>query len=311
DPSGHSWLDWLLPAVGIAFALVGTVASFGALAAPTAALTASYVTAVTTATLSAVSLAADVASIALLATGNENAGRILGFVGMATGLASAAPSIAGAAAKGVSKAGKFVGGWQNKLQNAGGRGRGFPAPRTYQVPTLQSLANNAADPGDVWRATRHMDFPGSADRLSQIAPEAANRYGSTSGRAFNEVRGYYQNANPRVPVVLPANNVPAGQLHIGDAIAPLYANNPDYVREVRMIASDRRARFDYTDLINANIRPENIRTVSREFSNNVANLTQRQRARPRIRELVDHWGEDRTWAAFNDVWSSVYMLLRQ
>ncbi|WP_397456622.1 hypothetical protein, partial [Pseudomonas versuta] len=70
----------------------GTVASFGALAAPTAALTASYVTAVTTATLSAVSLAADVASMTLLATGNENAGRILGFVGMATGLASAAPS---------------------------------------------------------------------------------------------------------------------------------------------------------------------------------------------------------------------------
>ena len=41
DPSGHSWLDWLLPAAGLALALVGTVASLGALAAPAAALTAS------------------------------------------------------------------------------------------------------------------------------------------------------------------------------------------------------------------------------------------------------------------------------
>ena len=156
-----------------------------------------------------------------------------------------------------------------------------------------------------------MDVPGSADRLSRIAPDAANRYGSTSRRAFNEVREYYRHANPRVPVVLPANNVPAGQLHIGEALAPLYVNNPDYVREVRMIASNHRARFDYTDLTNANIRPESIRTVSREFSNNVANLTQRQRARPRVRELIDHWGEDRTWAAFSDAWGSVYMSLRR
>ena len=125
DPSGHAWTDWLLPAAGLALALVGTVASLGALAAPAAAMTASYVAAVTTATLSVVSLAADVASMTLLATGNENAGRILGYVGMATGLASAAPSIASAAAKKVKHFGMGVGKLQGRLQHAGAEGRGF------------------------------------------------------------------------------------------------------------------------------------------------------------------------------------------
>ncbi|OKA18531.1 hypothetical protein BOH74_20425 [Pseudomonas versuta] len=161
DPSGHSWLDWLLPAVGIAFGVMGAVASFGALAAPAAALTASYITAVTTATLSVVSLAADVASIALLATGNENAGRILGFVGMATGLASAAPSIAGAAAKGVKKVGKFVGAWQHKLQNAGGvpgRGQAF-YEGIRREPRLDQMARHALPVNDLQHARQNFPMP--------------------------------------------------------------------------------------------------------------------------------------------------------
>ena len=161
DPSGHSWLDWLLPAAGIALAVIGTVASLGALAAPTAALTASYVTAVTTATLSVVSLAADVASIALLATGNENAGRILGWVGMATGLASAAPSMAGAAAKGVKSAGKFVGSWQHKLQHAGGVPGGNRALQggASASPRLGQEARHALTADDLRYVRQHFDMP--------------------------------------------------------------------------------------------------------------------------------------------------------
>jgi len=141
--------------------VIGTVASLGALAAPTAALTASYVTAVTTATLSVVSLAADVASIALLATGNENAGRILGWVGMATGLASAAPSMAGAAAKGVKSAGKFVGSWQHKLQHAGGvpgGNRAFQGGASAS-PRLGQEARHALTADDLRYVRQHFDMP--------------------------------------------------------------------------------------------------------------------------------------------------------
>ena len=162
DPSGHSWLDWLLPAAGLALALVGTVASLGALAAPAAALTASYITAVTTATLSVVSLAADVASMALLASGNENAGRILGYVGMATGLASAAPSIASAAAKKVKAFGMRVGHGQYRLQHAGGRGQGFPGstPRAGSPEMrLDQLTREALPAQDLHYVRQNFAMP--------------------------------------------------------------------------------------------------------------------------------------------------------
>ena len=177
DPSGHSWLDWLLPAAGLALALVGTVASLGALAAPAAALTASYITAVTTATLSVVSLAADVASITLLATGNENAGRILGYVGMATGLASAAPSIASAAARKVKEFGMGVGKLQGRLQHAGGRGQGFPGstPRAGSSEMrLDQLTREALPAQDLHYVRQHFAMPSNlVDRrfFAEMPPE--------------------------------------------------------------------------------------------------------------------------------------------
>ena len=162
DPSGHAWTDWLLPAAGLVLGMIGTVASLGALAAPAAALTASYVAAVTTATLSVVSLAADVASIVLLTSGNENAGRILGYVGMATGLASAAPSIASAAARKVKEFGKVVGSGQYRLQHAGGRGQGFPGstPRAGSSEIrLDQLTREALPAQDLHYVRQHFAMP--------------------------------------------------------------------------------------------------------------------------------------------------------
>ena len=162
DPSGHAWTDWLLPAAGLVLGMIGTVASLGALAAPAAALTASYVAAVTTATLSVVSLAADVASIVLLTSGNENAGRILGYVGMATGLASAAPSIASAAARKVKEFGKVVGSGQYRLQHAGGRGQGFPGstPRAGSSEMrLDQLTREALPAQDLHYVRQHFAMP--------------------------------------------------------------------------------------------------------------------------------------------------------
>ncbi|MCH4868515.1 RHS repeat-associated core domain-containing protein [Pseudomonas sp. TMW22089] len=287
DPSGHSWLDWLLPAAGLALALVGTVASLGALAAPTAALTASYVTAVTTATLSVVSLAADVASIALLASGNENAGRILGWVGMATGLASAAPSMAGAAAKGVKKAGKFVGSWQYKLQHAGGRGQGFP-PGRFQPLSLRTLAFQAVDQGEAWRAIRHMDIAGSADPLSRAAPVSAYNHSISSMEAFNEVRAYYQGAHPRPTLPLPLNTVPGHTVTSGGVNFPVFANNPSYVREVRVIATHGRARNLPVDLHLNGIDPERLRTFTPEFRRHAAGISFQTMQNPVNRAFFDY-----------------------
>ena len=284
DPSGHSWLDWLLPAAGLVLGMIGTVASLGALAAPAAALTASYITAVTTATLSVVSLAADVASMTLLATGNENAGRILGYVGMATGLASAAPSIASAAAKKVKHFGKVVGSGQYRLQHAGGRGQGFP-PGRFQPLTLRSLAYKAVDQGEAWRAIRHMDISGSADPLSRAAPVSAYYHSISSMDAYNEVRTYYQGVSPRPPLHLPVNNVPGHSvIHAGVNI-PVFANNPAYVREVRAIATNGRARSLPTDLALNGIDAERLNTFTQPFLNHSATITLQTMHNPANREF--------------------------
>ncbi|NBF16954.1 hypothetical protein GV729_16955 [Pseudomonas sp. Fl4BN2] len=238
DPSGHSWLDWLLPAAGITLAVIGTVASLGALAAPTAALTASYVTAVTTATLSVVSLAADVASIALLATGNENAGRILGWVGMATGLASAAPSMAGAAAKGVKKAGRFVGSWQHKLQHAGGApggGRAFPGHAQRVGATAAPIPKMDLAYLLEQGPTRERFLPhlSRADLQNIGQTNSANRaavYSSWSSTSFE-------------PLQLPYSGR-AGFVngHLEQLPYPII-HNPDYVAEVRQTISGNHPRY--------------------------------------------------------------------
>ena len=155
-----------------------------------------------------------------------------------------------------------------------------------------------------------MDIAGSADRLTLIASDAANRYGRTGARAFNEVREYYLHANPRVPVILPTNNVPTGNLIINGVVAPLFANNPDYVREVRLIASNSRARFDYTDLLNANIQPDTLRTMSRAFAESVPSIPHELRRRPRIQQLLAHWSEDEAWFLYGDVMRNMYMTVR-
>ncbi|OKA17133.1 hypothetical protein, partial [Pseudomonas versuta] len=240
--------------------VMGAVASFGALAAPAAALTASYITAVTTATLSVVSLAADVASIALLATGNENAGRILGFVGMATGLASAAPSIAGAAAKGVKKVGKFVGGWQHKLQHAGGLPGGG---RVYNSASLKDLAFNKSDPRGTWLETRNMNPSGGA---RDIMRSAAERYAMVSGETSTEVRRFYSR-NP-TKVILRQNNVPSATATNldGSVTVPIFQNNPDYVNEVRQIAIDQHPSYPASILGDLNINVDSLKITAPDFT---------------------------------------------
>ena len=239
DPSGHAWTDWLLPAAGLLLGMIGTVASLGALAAPAAALTASYMVAVTTATLSVVSLAADVASIVLLTSGNENAGRILGYVGMATGLASAAPSIAGAAAKAAKSAGKIVGRGQYRLQHAGGvpgGNRAFPG-RAHRVITSAPPQMQNMNFSYLLEQTPIRDsfLPhlsrGDLQNIGQT--NKANRaavYNPTSSTAIQ-------------PLELPFS----GTRGMEDGIMVEYLrpviNNPQYVNEVRQIITGNHPQY--------------------------------------------------------------------
>ncbi len=287
DPSGHAWTDWLLPAAGLVLGMIGTVASLGALAAPAAALTASYVTAVTTATLSVVSLAADVASMALLATGNENAGRILGYVGMATGLASVAPSIASAAARKVKDFGKFVGSGQYRLQHAGG------------VPKLQDLAFNKGDPREIWLGTRNLNPYGPA---KHIIPLAARRYGNTSLQAFDEVREYYRLS--RAPLVLPENIVPNVVIKnaAGETLFSVFENNPYYVNEVRLIAANKHPMYLPSELRRANINPWPQKSLTSEFYAWHTSAPTEITHGPVMSRLSQYITLDTTWMVSRETW---------
>ncbi len=259
DPSGHAWTDWLLPAAGLVLGMIGTVASLGALAAPAAALTASYMVAVTTATLSVVSLAADVASIVLLTSGNENAGRILGYVGMATGLASAAPSIAGAAAKAAKSAGKLVGRGQYRLQHAGGvpgGGRAFPG-RAQRV-------------GAEMPPMRNTDFsmmleqtPIRESFLPHLSRGDLQNIGQTNSANMASVYREGTSTAP-VPLELPfrgTSGLVNGQIQ--EFGYPVIAN-PHYVNEVRQTISGTHPKYYPWQIGEAGIEnPSQLRIIDR------------------------------------------------
>jgi RHS repeat-associated protein len=118
DPDGHAWWKWLVAGVGMALAVVGTVASFGTAVPAIAALWAGGMGALTvggglaiaSAGLAAVSLATGVASMTLEATGgDQKAAGILGWISLGTGLASAVTGLAPAAAKAAARASRAAG----------------------------------------------------------------------------------------------------------------------------------------------------------------------------------------------------------
>ena len=153
DPTGNSWLDWLGAALGLVGAVVGTVMTAGVLLPAVAAAgglmaamsTASGLVLATTLALDVVSLAAEVGATVALAAGDEKTMGILGWVAFGTGLASAGMSLAPRAAKASTRAGRFVGSWQDRLQHAGGA-RNLPAAaaepallRRMPAPVLEDM----------------------------------------------------------------------------------------------------------------------------------------------------------------------------
>lgn len=96
DPTGESWMNWLVAGIALTFAVVATAASAGALAGTVVAagsLAAAAATPGIVATTAAVvadvvALTATIGSTATMATGNEKMNGIFGWVNMGAGVTS-------------------------------------------------------------------------------------------------------------------------------------------------------------------------------------------------------------------------------
>jgi RHS repeat-associated protein len=119
DPTGNAWTDWLASGLMLGLTVVGSVLSAGALTAPLAAATSAGMTAAAAgagvagsvaaavatpgvvaasiaATMDVYSTVAAVGSIASMATHNQQASTIFGWISMGTGIASGASAVTAA-----------------------------------------------------------------------------------------------------------------------------------------------------------------------------------------------------------------------
>ncbi|MGB9089621.1 MAG: RHS repeat-associated core domain-containing protein, partial [Pseudomonas farsensis] len=112
DPDGHSWVTWTVAAIGLAAGAIGALSSLGIaipavatlLSAGIGTLSASGAAAIASAALNAVSFGTGVAALALEAIGNDRqAGSVLGWISLGTGILSA---VTGIAARGAQTLGK-------------------------------------------------------------------------------------------------------------------------------------------------------------------------------------------------------------
>jgi len=133
DPSGHNWVTWLTAGIGIALGVIGTVATFGALAPALAGgiFTLTGMMAIGGAMMSAVSLGTGIASTVLEATGkDEKAASILGWVSLGTGIVGAGLEMG--AAKLAPKAARTIGRSSARTSHSGAA----QAPSAPQGPNL-------------------------------------------------------------------------------------------------------------------------------------------------------------------------------
>ncbi len=162
DPNGHFW-KWVIAGIGLAVAAVVAVASMGtavgaigALAAGgISALNASGAAAITGAALGAAGVAVEGAAMVAMGIGDDKAGEILGWVGLAVGVVGAAPGLAKAAAKAATRVADKAARWGQRLgtiRSTGLSGRG-------SVSAGRQMARHLKPGGQVsvGKATLHAD----------------------------------------------------------------------------------------------------------------------------------------------------------
>jgi RHS repeat-associated protein len=113
DPTGNAWTDWLMAGLGLGLAILGTVFSVGAAAPALAAvgtaigtaasgslaaasIAPSAVATIAAATLDVVSLGASIGSVGSMATKDQKANSIFGWIGITAGVGAAAATVTAA-----------------------------------------------------------------------------------------------------------------------------------------------------------------------------------------------------------------------
>ncbi|WP_426287187.1 RHS repeat-associated core domain-containing protein [Luteibacter sp. E-22] len=200
DPSGNAWTDWLAAGLMVALSVVGTVISAGALAAPlTAASTAVATAAVggagvvgaasaaasvvaatpgivasaTAVTMDVISTAAAIGSIASMATHNQKANAILGWVAMGTGVASGAATLV--AAKQISTASARASFATRGAPTGGRASRTATTHATVSAmkTTMPILTSSASARSDTRGSTRSLVANDASGSLPQVRQGSA------------------------------------------------------------------------------------------------------------------------------------------
>jgi RHS repeat-associated protein len=236
DPTGNAWTDWLASGLMLGLTVVGSVLSAGALAAPLAAATSAGVAAaaggagvagsvaaaaatpgVVAASIAAAmdvySTVAAVGSIASMATHNQQANAIFGWISMGTGIASGASAIT--AAKQISRGSAGVSATRGAATAMPGGRRPSTATTTQSAlsvvrataPVLTSAASSRIDPR---RSTRSLVARDTTNSLAQMkrtlaglkadgAEQTTLLFGPRSSReAFSNPHG--KRRQPREPL---------------------------------------------------------------------------------------------------------------
>jgi len=194
DPTGNAWTDWLMSGLMLGLTVVGSVLSAGALTAPLAAATSAGMAAAATgagvagsvtaaaatpgvvaasiaAAMDVYSTVAAVGSIASMATHNQQASTIFGWIAMGTGIASGAGAFT--AAKQISSASTKAFATRGAASaTSGARRASTTATAQAAVSAVRAtapvLASSASSRTDTRGSTRGLVARDATTRLPQV-----------------------------------------------------------------------------------------------------------------------------------------------
>ena len=199
DPTGNAWTDWLMSGLMLGLTVVGSVLSAGALTAPLAAATSAGMTAAAAgagvagsvaaaaatpgivaasiaAAMDVYSTVAAVGSIASMATHNQQASTIFGWISMGTGIASGAAAVT--AAKQVSSASTKAFATRGAASaTSGARRASNTTPTRASVSAVRAtapvLASSASSRTDTRGSTRALVARDTTTSLPQVKQAVA------------------------------------------------------------------------------------------------------------------------------------------
>lgn len=237
DPTGNAWTDWLASGLMVALSVVGSIISAGALAAPLGAASTAVATAAaggagvagavsagasvaiatpgivataTAAVMDAVSTVAAIGSVASIATHNQKANSIFGWIAMGTGVTSGLATIT--ASKQVARASaRTTGGSRGAFTGTAASGRTSNTATPHATvsalkaatPVVTSSASTRANHRSSTRGLVASDLNGGLPQIRQVAArllangdkEATVYFNAPHRKAFRNPHGTPRSAS--------------------------------------------------------------------------------------------------------------------